>query len=94
MVYGEASLPSSLTAHATPNPYTLAPHEKIVNLFKQRGEGAILMLFRHRPSQKVFLVTNSHLYWNPQYPDIKVLQAWTLAREIGEYEQYNNIVCA
>ena len=45
---------------------------------------AVFAKLKHIDTGKYLTVGSSHLYWNPAYPDIKLLQAYILARESVE----------
>ena len=71
-------------------PFPLAPlpdspqlNECIEQFFK-RPEGAILALLEHLPSGRMILAASVHLFWNPRYPDVKVIQAMSLCSEISK----------
>ncbi|GIL59919.1 hypothetical protein Vafri_14576 [Volvox africanus] len=42
---------------------------------QEMGEGLLMALLRHRPSGRLILAAVTHLFWNPAFPDVKVLQA-------------------
>lgn len=56
--------------------------DECVDQFLKRPEGALLALLEHLPSKKLVLAASVHLFWNPRYPDVKVLQAMALCSEI------------
>ena len=45
----------------------------------------VMARLQDRSSGNRFVVCSSHLYWDPVYPDIKLLQAYLLAQEALEY---------
>ncbi|MEW5311625.1 MAG: hypothetical protein WDW38_003324 [Sanguina aurantia] len=48
------------------------------SLYGQRQEVALAALLRHRATGKEVLAACTHLFWNPAYPDVKVMQAAAL----------------
>jgi CCR4-NOT transcription complex subunit 6 len=48
---------------------------------RKRSEVAILALLRERQSNRILFVGVTHLFWNPEYPDVKMVQAATLCAE-------------
>jgi CCR4-NOT transcription complex subunit 6 len=45
---------------------------------------AILVKMRDKVTNRVFMVCSSHLFWDPSYPDIKLIQSYILGKEIAE----------
>jgi CCR4-NOT transcription complex subunit 6 len=52
-----------------------------------RYEGAVLLLLQHRASQQPLLVCCTHLFWNPNFPDVKAMQAAIMCQQITEFLQ-------
>jgi mRNA deadenylase 3'-5' endonuclease subunit Ccr4 len=46
---------------------------------------AVIVRLRELDSGKEVVVGSSHLFWDPSYPDIKLIQAYILAQEIMEF---------
>lgn len=53
--------------------------------FSKRYEGAILALLRHRPSGREVLVGATHLFWDPRWAGVKVLQAAVLCQQVAAF---------
>ena len=61
----------------------------------RRGEGAILALLQHKPTQRYLVACSTHLFWDPTYPDVKAAQAAILCaaaalwiqQQLGEGQQ-------
>jgi len=45
----------------------------------------VMALVRHKASDKVVLIANTHLFWDPKREDIKTLQLCGMAAALGEY---------
>merc|ERR1712008_213861 len=41
-----------------------------------------------------FCISTSHLFWDPMYPDLKLLQAYLLARELEAFVQDDSVILA
>ena len=52
---------------------------------KEKLNLVVMAKLRDRLSGKHLVACSSHLFWDPAYPDIKLLQAYLLAQEIIEY---------
>ncbi|KAL0023735.1 hypothetical protein WJX79_009611 [Trebouxia sp. C0005] len=48
---------------------------------QQKGEGPVLALLKHRDTGKVILAGSVHLYFHPDWPDIKLAQAALLCSQ-------------
>jgi hypothetical protein len=81
--YASACLPPDCSTSRR-NQSLLASYAKRL---RGRLEGGILALLRHKPSQRVLLVSNTHLYWSPDYPDVKAAQASILCAAIASLLQ-------
>lgn len=53
--------------------------------WQQRGEGMVAAALRHLPSNQTCVVASTHLYWHPNYPDIKALQAAAMAHQLADF---------
>jgi CCR4-NOT transcription complex subunit 6 len=82
--YASACVPPSAAAASRKSQSLTAG---FVRRVQGRLEGAILALLRHKPSQRVLLVSNTHLYWSPDYPDVKAAQASILCAAIASLLQ-------
>ena len=60
-------------------------HANWYHHYKRNHNVALLVLCRHRDSGKAFLVANTHLFWNPTYPEVKLLQASLLLQQVHEH---------
>eukprot|EP00879_Flechtneria_rotunda_P009550 GHRR01009996.1.p2 GENE.GHRR01009996.1~~GHRR01009996.1.p2 ORF type:complete len:401 (+),score=178.63 GHRR01009996.1:721-1923(+) len=54
---------------------------------QNRNEGCVMALLQHIPSMRHLLVCSTHLFWNPNYPDVKVAQAAVLCSSIATFLQ-------
>lgn len=45
----------------------------------------VMVLLRDRESLKEVVACSTHLFWDPNYPDIKLLQSYLLAKEVIEF---------
>lgn len=58
----------------------------------RRNNVAIILMLQTvnemgHPQSKYVWVSNCHLYWDPAVPEIKLMQAWYLLRQLHEYQQ-------
>ena len=51
--------------------------------YKKENIG-LMLLFRHRATRRLILVVNVHLFWNPEYEDVKCAQAMFALQHIEE----------
>ena len=51
---------------------------------KEKMNMAVMVRLRDRVSGHEFVACSSHLYWDPAFPDIKLLQGYLLAKEAQE----------
>jgi hypothetical protein len=49
----------------------------------RRGEGAVAALLQHKPTGRRLLAAATHLFWDPNYPDVKVGGGGAAVREGG-----------
>ena len=47
----------------------------------------MMVALKHRQSGKVFIVANIHVYWNPQFPEIKLEQTLFLIESLRTFQQ-------
>jgi len=52
---------------------------------KEKLNMAVIASFSLMPSGPVVHVVSTHLFWDPLFPDIKLLQAYILAKEVSAY---------
>eukprot|EP00884_Botryococcus_braunii_P020456 jgi/Botrbrau1/7094/Bobra.0165s0116.1 len=57
---------------------------EIWELVRQKEDGAVLGLVRSKSSGSLLLAVCTHLFWNPDFPDVKAVQAELLCRHIAE----------
>jgi len=61
----------------TNNPQAVQARKRLVH-----GNVALLLLLEERVSQRRLLLANTHLFWDPNYADVKLVQALALVRAI------------
>ncbi|KAF9264170.1 Endonuclease/exonuclease/phosphatase [Marasmius fiardii PR-910] len=54
----------------------------VSNRLLQRGNIAIICLFKCLATQKQLLLTNTHVHWDPEFCDVKLVQVGILLREM------------
>ncbi|KAL0581926.1 Glucose-repressible alcohol dehydrogenase transcriptional effector [Marasmius crinis-equi] len=59
----------------------------VPNRFLQRGNVGIICLLRSLTTGKPLLLVNTHLYWDPEFCDVKLVQAGLLGEEIEKVAQ-------
>ena len=63
--------------------------DDILNRAMNRDNIGVLLPLRHIKSSKVIFVVNTHLHWDPEYKDVKLLQALMLVESIhAKREEY------
>ncbi|KAG7800443.1 hypothetical protein KL944_004016 [Ogataea haglerorum] len=62
------------------NPQYFTPTEDLRERAMSRNTVALIATMRHKKTGTIIFVTNTHLYWSPEFPDVKVLQTYLLAR--------------
>ncbi|KAH9385483.1 CCR4-NOT transcription complex subunit 6 [Nematocida major] len=75
---------------------TISEHEHIANRFLSKDNiGLIVVLVRE--GEKHTVVVNTHIHWDPEYPDVKTLQGIMLLKEIdtimNRYPQAELVIC-
>jgi len=61
---------------------------------RERREVALLTLLREKQSHRLLFVAVTHLFWNPEYPDVKMVQAATLCAESKRFLERNSNIKA
>lgn len=56
-----------------------------------REDGAVLAVLEHTTSGRQLVVASCHLYYNPQWPDIKLLQAHILCGRVAAMLQQHSL---
>ncbi|GBF89682.1 hypothetical protein Rsub_02852 [Raphidocelis subcapitata] len=69
-------------AVAPPGGAAAAPLVRVVD---RRDEGAVGALLRHRATGRRLLAASTHLFWDPNYPDVKLVHAAALCRGVAEF---------
>ncbi len=54
---------------------------------REKANMAVLVKFEHVYSGKSIVVCSSHLFWDPSYPDLKLLQSYLLGKEVFEFSR-------
>jgi mRNA deadenylase 3'-5' endonuclease subunit Ccr4 len=54
---------------------------------REKLNQVVMVRLKDIESEKRILACSTHLYWDPAYPDIKLLQSYLLAKEIEEFSQ-------
>ncbi|KAG7807438.1 hypothetical protein KL921_004196 [Ogataea angusta] len=62
------------------NPEYFTPTQDLRERAMTRNTVALIATVRHKRTGTIIFVTNTHLYWSPEFPDVKVLQAYLLVR--------------
>ncbi|EFJ42310.1 hypothetical protein VOLCADRAFT_97721 [Volvox carteri f. nagariensis] len=52
---------------------------------RELGEGVLMSLFRHKPTGRLLVAAVTHLFWNPDFPDVKALQAALLCGSLSTF---------
>ncbi|CCH47118.1 Glucose-repressible alcohol dehydrogenase transcriptional effector [Wickerhamomyces ciferrii] len=59
-------------------------HMQINNIFNTRNQVALIMVLKHKLTNQIFIVANTHLYW--KLNDIKLLQVMVLLEALGKFK--------
>jgi len=70
-------------ARSDPSPFSLT--RALSRELTEKLNLVVMAKLRDRASGKQLLACSSHLFWDPAYPDIKLLQAYLLGLEVSEY---------
>ncbi|KAH3659144.1 uncharacterized protein OGAPODRAFT_76185 [Ogataea polymorpha] len=62
------------------NPEYFTPTRDLRERAMPRNTVALIATVRHKKTGTIIFVTNTHLYWSPEFPDVKVLQTYLLVR--------------
>lgn len=67
------------------NLYNINFDKKVINeTFETRNQVCLIMALRHKATQEVVLVANTHLYW--KFDDIKLLQTLVVLEALNKFE--------
>ncbi|KAG7876294.1 hypothetical protein KL938_004685 [Ogataea parapolymorpha] len=62
------------------NPEHFTPTRDLRERAMSRNTVALIATVRHKKTGTIIFVTNTHLYWSPEFPDVKLLQTYLLVR--------------
>lgn len=51
-------------------------------MVREREDGGVLALARETHSGRILLLASTHLFWNPEHPDVKAVQAHLLCHQV------------
>ncbi|KAI8474955.1 MAG: hypothetical protein J3K34DRAFT_489391 [Monoraphidium minutum] len=57
----------------------------LLRTLARREEGAVAALLRHRASGAALVAASTHLFWDPHFPDVKLVQAAALCRGVAAF---------
>jgi len=83
---------SSLGNHTRNTNSAISLSRAMYREVREKQNMAIFAQLKHIDSGRELTIVSSHLYWDPAYPDIKLLQAYMLAQESSEISPYQPIV--
>ena len=69
----------------------LAPASPLQQQLNAREDGAVLAVLEYTTSGRQLVVASCHLYYNPQWPDIKLLQAHILCSRVAAMLQQHSL---
>ncbi|GMM29595.1 RNA exonuclease [Martiniozyma asiatica (nom. inval.)] len=52
--------------------------ERLIN----RNTVAVIAVLKHRKTDEIIFISNTHLYWNPSHDDVKLMQSYLLTKLI------------
>lgn len=75
----------SLTGAAREESSALSLTRALERELREKLNLVVMVRLRDRIVDREIVACSSHLYWDPSYPDIKLLQAYLLAKEVLEF---------
>lgn len=54
---------------------------------REKMNMAVMAKLKHIDTQNVFIACSAHLFWDPSYPDIKLIQSYLLSNELRVYSE-------
>ncbi|ODV83580.1 hypothetical protein CANARDRAFT_202802 [[Candida] arabinofermentans NRRL YB-2248] len=64
------------------NPMLFEQTEDLKNRLCNRNTVAVVVTLQHLITKELIFLSNTHLYWSPKHPDVKLLQTYALTKAI------------
>lgn len=65
---------------------------ELYSAMRKRYDGVLMSLLRHRPSGRLLVFGQSHLYYNPVAPQVKAMQGFFMARAVADFARQQGCV--